>query len=237
MSDQQPARTGQHAPKDKPMAFATYAWTALAAALIGFAAVYVTFGSADNGITQNSAPVRAKSGSPAQKSAAAAPTKKKASALNTALNTGHMITFVFKEVPQVLPEVSFTDGQGKRKTLKDWRGKVVLLNLWATWCAPCRREMPDLDKLQATLGSDRFEVLAVSVDRKGLTASKRFLDQIKVKNLGLYNDVTARMAAKLKVLGMPTTLLLDREGREIGRLVGPAQWNSEDAHRLIKAHL
>ena len=207
---------------------AKYAWTAVLAALAGFGAVYVTFGPSDNGSLVESGP------------GISEPVKAKAAAgqgIKRSLNTGKMVTFVFKKTPQALPDVSFTDGAGRTRTLKDWRGKVVLLNLWATWCAPCRREMPDLDKLQASLGSDSFEVVAVSVDRKGLAASKRFLDQIKVKNLGLYNDVSTKMAGKLKVLGMPTTLLLDRKGREVGRLVGPAEWNSDDAKRLISAQL
>ena len=79
-----------------------------------------------------------------------------------------MAAFVFRKAPEALPEVNFQDATGKERTLADWRGKVVLLNLWATWCLPCRKEMPALDRLQKELGSDKFEVVAISVDRKGL---------------------------------------------------------------------
>ena len=230
MSDEQSVNTDPVKDGAGSKNMAGYAWVAALAAIIGFAAVYVTFSPSDNRSSQKSRSDMAVS--PAVKTAR----KSSTNMVGTRLNSGQMATFVFNKSKPSVPEVVFTDGNGRKRTLKDWQGKVVLLNLWATWCAPCRREMPDLDKLQGALGSKDFEVVAVSVDRKGLAAAKRFLQQIKVKNLGLYNDATARMAAKLKVLGMPTTLLLDRQGREIGRLVGPAEWNSEDARRLIKAH-
>jgi thiol-disulfide isomerase/thioredoxin len=146
-----------------------------------------------------------------------------------------MAAFVFRQAPEALPEVQFQDAVGRERTLADWRGKTVLLNLWATWCLPCRKEMPSLDRLQAALGSDKFEVLALSVDRKGLDASKRFLDETKVEKLGLYADSSARANSALRVIGLPATLLIDPEGREIGRLLGPAEWDSDDAKRLIRA--
>lgn len=233
MSNEQSAESHGQAKSSKQLSVAHYAWVAVLAALVGFAAVYVTFGPSDNGAREKT--MSDASGSSAPVAGATSKNSKPVTKSRMSLSSGQMATFVFKKTPQALPEVSFTDGAGKAKSLKDWRGKIVLLNLWATWCAPCRREMPDLDKLQGALGSDDFEVLAISVDRKGLPASKRFLDQIKIANLGLYNDATARMTGKLKVVGMPTTLLLDRTGKEIGRLVGPAEWNGEDARRLIKA--
>jgi thiol-disulfide isomerase/thioredoxin len=121
--------------------------------------------------------------------------------------------------------------------LADWRGKVVLLNLWATWCLPCRKEMPSLDRLQKEMGSDKFEVVAISVDRKGAAASKKFLDETQVERLALYVDATARLSSELRVVGLPATLLLDAQGREIGRLLGGAEWDSEDAKRLIRSAL
>jgi thiol-disulfide isomerase/thioredoxin len=111
----------------------------------------------------------------------------------------------------------------------------VLLNLWATWCAPCREEMPSLDRLQKDLGSDKFEVVALSLDRKGAEASQKFLDETKVSSLKLYVDASAKQGTTLKIVGMPTTILIDKEGRELGRLAGPAEWDSEDAKRLITA--
>ena len=148
-----------------------------------------------------------------------------------------MAAFVFRKAPEALPEATFQDGTGKERTLADWRGKVVLLNLWATWCLPCRKEMPSLDRLQKELGSDKFQVVAVSVDRKGLEASKKFLDETQAQGLGLYVDATARMSSTLRVVGLPATLLIDAQGREIGRLLGPAEWDSEDAKRLIRSVL
>jgi thiol-disulfide isomerase/thioredoxin len=148
-----------------------------------------------------------------------------------------MAAFVFRNAPQALPPFKFQDAEGKERTLADWRGKVVLLNLWATWCLPCRKEMPSLDRLQKEVGSDKFEVVALSVDRKGLEASKKFLDDIKIERLGLYVDPSARASTDLRVVGLPATLLLDAEGREIGRLLGPAEWDGEDAKHLIRAVL
>jgi thiol-disulfide isomerase/thioredoxin len=146
-----------------------------------------------------------------------------------------MAAFVFRKEPEALPEVKFQDAEGKERTLADWRGKVVLLNLWATWCVPCRKEMPALDRLQQELGSDRFEVVAVSVDRKGVEGARKFLDETKADKLALYVDPTMRLTSDLKAIGLPATLLIDAQGREIGRLLGPAEWDSEDAKRLIRA--
>jgi thiol-disulfide isomerase/thioredoxin len=201
--------------------------TAAIAAVLGFAAVYVTFGRPDN----------ASEGPPSQNKTAdpsAPPALPKGGGSNP-LSTGHMSAFVFAPAPTALPAFKFQDAEGKERTLADWRGKVVLLNLWATWCLPCRKEMPALDRLQAALGSDKFEVVALSVDRKGAEASKKFLDETKVERLALYVDPAARANTVLRALGLPVTLLIDREGREIGRLLGPAEWDSEDAMRLIRA--
>jgi thiol-disulfide isomerase/thioredoxin len=144
---------------------------------------------------------------------------------------------VFRKEPEALAPIKFQDAEGRERTLADWRGKVVLLNLWATWCLPCRKEMPSLDRLQKEIGSDKFQVLALSVDRKGLEASKKFLDDIKVEKLGLYVDASGRATSDLRVVGLPATLLVDAQGREIGRLLGPAEWDGEDARRLIRAAL
>lgn len=199
----------------------------LAAALVGFGAVYVTLGRNDNVETTT----------PASQAPAAAPQKLPAGPGTNELSKGHMAAFVFKKAPEPLPELTFVDGTGAERTLEDWRGRVVLLNLWATWCAPCRKEMPALERLQQALGSDKFQVLALSVDRGGAEASKKFLDQIDVEALDLFVDPTGRATSQLKAVGLPTTLLIDAQGREIGRLTGPAEWDSEDAKRLIQAVL
>ena len=145
-----------------------------------------------------------------------------------------MAAFVFRKAPEALPEVKFQDATGKERTLADWRGKVVLLNLWATWCLPCRKEMPALDRLQKEMGSDKFEVVAVSVDRKGLEASQEVPRRDGGQNAWRSTPTRrARMSSTLRAVGLPATLLLDAQGREIGRLLGPAEWDSEDAKRLI----
>lgn len=151
------------------------------------------------------------------------------------LSVGQIAAFVFKKAPEEIGDFPFFDAQGKQRSLKEWRGKVVLLNLWATWCAPCRKEMPGLDRLQAELGSDTFEVVTVSADKTGIEGAKKFFDQIKVEKLAVYADPTVRIHSGLKAIGMPATLLLDAEGREIGRLVGPAEWDTPEAKALIRA--
>lgn len=205
--------------------------TAAIAAVVGFAAVYVTLGRPDNA----AAPARAAGTGQA---ASQEPGKGLPSGPGTnPLSQGQMAAFVFRKAPEALPAFKFQDAEGRERTLADWRGKVVLLNLWATWCLPCRKEMPSLDRLQKEIGSDKFEVVALSVDRKGLEASKKFLDEIKIEKLGLYVDPTARASSDLRLVGLPATLLIDAQGREIGRLLGPAEWDGQDAKRLIRAAL
>jgi thiol-disulfide isomerase/thioredoxin len=219
-------------------------------AVIGFGAVYVAAGGTDNR-KGDTTPVNAvTAASPARPENTPQPAQSVTLAQATApsaplptgpgrnpLSVGEMAAFVFKPTPEPLPKVTFVDATGKERTLDDWKGKVVLLNLWATWCAPCRKEMPGLDRLQGELGSDKFEVVAVSVDRTGTAGAKKFLDQIKVEKLAVLADPSARMGATLRAIGMPATLLLDAEGREIGRMVGPAEWDTPEGKALIKAAL
>jgi thiol-disulfide isomerase/thioredoxin len=145
-----------------------------------------------------------------------------------------MAGFVFKGAPEPLVEIAFKDGEGRDLTLKSRQGRFVLLNLWATWCAPCRKEMPALDRLQAALGSDRFEVVALAVDKAGVEGARKFFDETGVRSLAIYVDTTVRAGTTLKTIGLPTTLLIDAQGREIGRLTGPAEWDSAEAKRLIR---
>jgi thiol-disulfide isomerase/thioredoxin len=199
---------------------------AILAACAGFAAVYVTLGRPDNA-------ARAPMSAPAQ--AAGTPADDVPAAAAGSLSQGQMAAFVFRKEPETLPEIKFQDADGQERTLTDWRGKVVLLNLWATWCLPCRKEMPALDRLQSTLGSDQFQVVAISVDRTGLPGAKKFLEETKTPNLAVYADPTARLASTLRAAGLPATLLIDKEGREIGRLLGPAEWDGDAAKRLIQS--
>ena len=212
----------------------TLAVAAIAAA-VGFAAVYVTSGRPDNDKTPGP-PAKPALAANAVNAPAAPPAAPGAN-VTKALATGAMTAFVFKAAPEPLPEVTFTDATGAARSLKDFAGKVVLLNLWATWCTPCREEMPGLDRLQKSLGGDKFEVVALSVDRGGVDASRKFLDGIKVERLKVYVDASARAGGALKAVGMPTTLLIDGHGREIGRYVGPAEWDGPDARALIAASL
>jgi thiol-disulfide isomerase/thioredoxin len=213
-----------------------YIAVAVVFALIGFGAVYVTMGDPDNRkggeVVSAAAPTAA---NPAPEGQPRAPLP--AGPGRNVLSTGQVAGFVFKSAPEELPTAPFVDAEGRERTLADWKGKVVLLNLWATWCAPCRKEMPALDRLQATLGSEQFEVVAVSVDRTGVEGARKFLDEINVRRLAVLADPSARMATTLKAIGLPATLLIDADGREIGRMVGPAEWDSPEAKALIRAAL
>ncbi len=146
---------------------------------------------------------------------------------------GELSAFTFAEEFLPLPEQVFVDADGQEKTLADYRGKVILVNLWATWCAPCLEEMPTLDRLKAEVGSDRFDVLAISVDKEGPEKSQAFLDKVGVEHLALLSDATMSLMFDLRAYGLPTTILFDEEGREIGRVTGPAEWDSDDAKALI----
>ncbi len=130
--------------------------------------------------------------------------------------------------PKPLPGLQFQDSSGRTHSLADFRGKVVLLNLWATWCAPCREEMPALDRLQAKLGGPDFEVVALSIDQQGVQVVRKFFDEVGVKALGLYIDPSAQAGFKLGTVGLPTTVIVDRKGREVARRVGPAEWDAPE---------
>jgi thiol-disulfide isomerase/thioredoxin len=136
--------------------------------------------------------------------------------------------------PKPVPELTFLDGEGEQVSLADFRGKVVVLNLWATWCAPCRREMPSLDRLQAELGDDGLEVIALSLDRGDVAKVREFFDELEIANLKIYRDPDTRASRALEALGLPTTIVIDRAGQEVGRLLGPAEWDSADALALLR---
>ena len=146
-------------------------------------------------------------------------------------------SFVMHEAPRPLPEITFEDGNGEALTLADLRGKTVLLNIWATWCVPCREEMPTLDALEAELGGPGFEVVPLSVDRAGPEVVRKFYAEIGIEHLGLYIDASMRASFDLQAPGLPTTLLIDSEGRELGRLVGPAEWDTPEMIAFLKNHL
>ena len=141
--------------------------------------------------------------------------------------------------PFRVPELTFQDASGRERSLKDCRGRTVLLILWATWCVPCRKEMPALDALQAKLGGPGFEVVAINIDTRDADKPKAWLKDVGINRLGYYADPDAKVFQDLKAagraFGMPTTLLIDPQGCEIGAIAGPAEWASDDAVKLIQA--
>jgi len=171
------------------------------------------------------------------------------SALETArhiapLARGEVAAVEPADVALQVPAFNFQDGAGRRVSLADWRGQVVLLNLWATWCVPCRKEMPALDNLQGRnlqgrLGGKPFQVIAVNIDTRDPQKPLAFLKQAGVTHLAYYSDQSAQVFETLrtagKAFGMPTTLLVDPQGCEIGTMAGPAQWSSDDGVKLVRA--
>ncbi len=129
--------------------------------------------------------------------------------------------------PIAIADIAFNDAEGKAHHLSEWRGKMVLLNLWATWCAPCKQEMPSLDRLQARLGGPSFVVLALSTDRAGPAAPSAFFASQGIGHLDVLNDASGEASLRLKAAGLPLTLILDKEGREVARQLGPADWDDE----------
>lgn len=204
-----------HDDKTQKVPLGKYLGGAAVAAVLGFAAVYFSLGRPDN-VGNGPAP----------------PPNAQKEGKSTRISA-----FVKKAAPEALADVVFQGADGQAVKLSDFKGKTILLNLWATWCSPCRKEMPALDRLQKELGSDKFEVVALAVDRSGAEAAKKFLDEIKVTHLKLYVDPTAKAGTALKALGLPTTILIDAEGRELGRMAGPAEWDDEASKTLIRAAL
>ena len=135
------------------------------------------------------------------------------------------------------PELHFQDVAHRRLTLADFRGKVVLLNIWATWCLPCRREMPALERLQRGLGGAHFQVVALSIDTGGVPAVKSYFETLGMHKLGVYVDSTMTAANALDITGTPTTFLIDASGREVGRHVGPAKWDSPADEQFLRSFI
>ena len=157
------------------------------------------------------------------------------------LARGEVAALAVAETPLRVPDVAFRDAGGAQRHLADWRGRTVLFNLWATWCVPCRKEMPALDALEAKLGGPAFEVVTVNIDTRDPDKPRTWLKEVGIGRLAYYADPSAKVFQDLKVAGraagMPTTLLVDPSGCEIGTLAGPAEWASEDAVKLISAAL
>jgi thiol-disulfide isomerase/thioredoxin len=152
---------------------------------------------------------------------------------------GEVAALTMATSPLRLPDLAFEDADGKSKKLSDWRGKTVLVNLWATWCVPCRKEMPALEGLQTKLEGPNFEVVAINIDTRDPEKPKNFLKEANLTRLGFFSDEKAKVFQDLKsigrALGMPTSVLVDGQGCEIATIAGPAEWDSDDAVKLITA--
>jgi len=205
-----------------------------AGVLAGAVAVYVS-----ESRSGNNAPAQVAVG--ASKDDVACAAKAERAKKVAAQATGQVAALLPADPPQSLKSLAFNGPDGKPMTIADHAGKTVLLNLWATWCAPCRAEMPALDALQKEKGSDRFEVIAVNVDTGDDAKPKKFLGEIGVQTLGFYRDPTIALFNDVKTrglaLGLPVTMLIDGEGCLIAHMNGPAEWSSPDAARLVEAAL
>ena len=200
----------------------------LAGLLAGGAAIYVKESLSGNGAVASADP------------AACALAAEKAAAI-TPFSKGQVAAMRTVDEHRPLPDLAFDGPDGKRRTIADFPGKTLLVNLWATWCVPCREEMPALNALQRDLGGDRFEVVAINIDTGGDEKPKAFLDETKVHDLAYYRDASMGVFNTLKkeglAFGLPVTLLMDDKGCLISAMNGPAAWDSEDAKALINAAL
>lgn len=197
--------------------------TVLVGGLAGFAALY--------GLRQSRTPA----GDPACRAAVATASR------IAPLAHGEVAALTMARAPLKLPDLAFADAEGRPKKLSDFRGKTLLVNLWATWCVPCRKEMPALDELQGKLSGASFEVVAINIDTRDPDKPRTFLKEANLTRLGYFSDQNARVFQDLKAigraLGMPTSVLVDPQGCEIATISGPAEWASEDAIKLIRAAL
>ncbi|MBC9878361.1 TlpA family protein disulfide reductase [Bradyrhizobium sp. INPA01-394B] len=214
MLDQKPSAT-----RRIPIVIATV----VVGGLAGFAALY--------GLGLNRAP----SGDPTCKPAVAT------AARIAPLAHGEVAALTMASAPLKLPDLAFEDADGKPRKLSDFRGKTLLVNLWATWCVPCRKEMPALEQLQTKLSGPNFEVVAINIDTRDPEKPKNFLKDANLTRLGSFTDQKAKVFQDLKsigrALGMPTSVLVDPQGCEIATIAGPAEWASDDALKLIRAAL
>ena len=147
------------------------------------------------------------------------------------------IPFNVWESPRPIPDLAFVDVEGKQLSLSAFRGKIILLNIWATWCPPCRKEMPVLDRLEQALGGPLFEVVALSTDSSGLEAVNAFYDTFWLKSLRIFLDEEGSAMRDFRIIGLPTTLLVDEQGREIARKIGPAAWDGTEVIAFLRERI
>lgn len=205
---------------------------ALAGVIAGIGAVYLIERPSGNAVASNVS---------AQSDQASAQCALKADSLKAldAAATGGVAAMRAAEKPMSVAHIAFTGSDGKQMTLGDYKGKTLLVNLWATWCAPCREEMPELDNLQTAKGGSDFDVVAINIDTGSDEKPKKFLEEIGIKSLSLNRDPTMSSFNELKrsglAFGLPVTLLVDKEGCQIASMNGPAPWDGPDAIKLIEA--
>src|SRR5450631_1792940 len=220
MTNDMPERPTPHPAATRRIPFAIGA--VLIGAVIGFAAVYGI-----GGLKRNAAGDSACRGA-VELAGRIAP-----------LAHGEVAALTMATTPLLLPDLAFEDADGKPKKLSDWHGRLVLVNLWATWCVPCRKEMPALDRLQGKLGGEDFQVVAINIDTRDPEKPRNFLKTADLTRLGYFSDPNAKVFQDLKAigraLGMPTSVLVDGQGCEIATIAGPADWASDDAIKLITA--
>ena len=150
---------------------------------------------------------------------------------------GAMVPYTPTQASPPAPLIPILDAKGNTLNFSDFHGKVVLLNLWATWCAPCLREMPSLDRLQAEMGSDKFMVLALSIDREGLEVVTPFFKQLGLKSLAVFLDPKGKATKSFGIRGLPTSYIIDHRGRIAGELMGPAEWDTDEAKALMRYYI
>jgi len=141
---------------------------------------------------------------------------------------------VVHSAPRPLTAIHFEDEQRQTRSLADFEGKVIVLNIWATWCVPCRREMPTLDRLEAQLGGPDFRVVPVSIDRGGIDTIRKFYAETAVQKLAMYADRSGQVLRAVDAIGLPTTLIINRDGQEVGRITGPADWHSAEIVQFLR---
>lgn len=150
-----------------------------------------------------------------------------------ALRDGDMKKLALHDAPVLIPETVLMDAEDAERSLAEYRGKWVVLNFWATWCAPCRHEMPSLDRLQAAM--PEIAVVPVATGRNAVTGIRRFFDEARITQLPILRDPKSELARGMGVMGLPVTVILNPEGQEVARLIGDAEWDSDSAKAVLAA--
>jgi thiol-disulfide isomerase/thioredoxin len=153
----------------------------------------------------------------------------------SAMREGDMKKLNFHSEAKAASLVEFADPTGKTYSLADWNGKYVVLNFWATWCGPCRKEMPHMDALKQEMQSDTFDVVTIATGRNEMPAITRFFSDAEIESLPILLDPKSKLAREMGVLGLPVTVILNPEGQEIARMQGEADWSSDNAKAILNA--